>query len=193
MALSSLDPEEEEKVADLVRQHLDRKACLIEAPAFAGGLVGKILGALTRLVLCQRELAGQKPGRQRYAGDGAVSGLRVRIFFYFRETMAGALYSVPYRGKGSRLMVENANLVSTTPGRLSLNQFGKRMKWGSDSSAARAQIPHLTRSRLRDAGVTTDMAYWWAQFYRKEMQRVPDNPSASGRADLMERAWKLLQ
>lgn len=57
---------------------------------------------------------------------------------------------------------------------------------------ARARIATLTRSELEQGGVTLAMARDWRDFYRREMRRNPDNPSANGRADLMQRAVELL-
>ncbi len=50
----------------------------------------------------------------------------------------------------------------------------------------------LTREELEEAGVTLAMAQEWRGFYLNEMRRNPDNPSAAGRADLMQRAAELL-
>jgi hypothetical protein len=67
------------------------------------------------------------------------------------------------------------------------------MRWGSGHAEARARIQTLTRSELEQAGVTRSMAEQWRDFYRNEMVRNPNNPSAAGRADLMQRAVELLQ
>jgi len=47
----------------------------------------------------------------------------------------------------------------------------------------------LTREELERAGVTQQIAEAWRDFYRAEVLR---NPSARGRADLMQRAADLL-
>ena len=73
------------------------------------------------------------------------------------------------------------------------NEFGTRiMRWGTGDAAARERIATLTRDELERAGVTLAMAQEWRDFYRRELRRNPNNPSAAGRADLMERAVELL-
>jgi hypothetical protein len=73
------------------------------------------------------------------------------------------------------------------------NAFGTRiMRWGTGDAAARARMETLTREELVTAGVTLGMAREWREFYRRELLRNPANPSAAGRADLMQRAVELL-
>ena len=67
------------------------------------------------------------------------------------------------------------------------------MNWGSGDADALAQIPRLTRDRLIRDGVTQDIAKAWAKFYRNEVLRRLQNPSARGRAALMEAAARLLE
>jgi hypothetical protein len=74
-----------------------------------------------------------------------------------------------------------------------LRDFGQGMKWGSGDAAARAQISTLTREGLEQAGVTREIAEQCGRFYRNEALRVPSNPSATGRAELMEAAAELLK
>jgi hypothetical protein len=66
------------------------------------------------------------------------------------------------------------------------------MNWGTGNEAARAQIPALSRDALQSAGVTADIARARANFYANELMRNPGNPSAAGRADLMNAAADLL-
>lgn len=74
-----------------------------------------------------------------------------------------------------------------------LNEFGASvMRWGRGDAAARARIETLTRTELDRAGVTLEIAEAWREFYRAEVARNPRNPSARGRADLMNRATELL-
>lgn len=76
---------------------------------------------------------------------------------------------------------------------MSLREFGNKvMRWGSRNEAARERIATLTKEELQAAGVTREIAEAWRDFYRHEMKRMPDNPSAAGRADLMQRAVELL-
>ena len=71
------------------------------------------------------------------------------------------------------------------------------MQWGTGHAVARARMGTLTRVELQTAGVTAKMAREWRDFYRdfylEEMQRQPTNPSAQGRAELMQRALELLE
>ena len=76
---------------------------------------------------------------------------------------------------------------------MTLREFGQRvMRWGSGDTAARARISTLTRAELERAGLTREMAEAWRDFYRYESTRNPRNPSAAGRAALMQRAIELL-
>ncbi|WP_420878008.1 DUF4951 domain-containing protein [Sorangium cellulosum] len=66
-------------------------------------------------------------------------------------------------------------------------------QFGIYTHAARSQIPNMTREGLQRAGVTRNIAEAWAKFYRNETLRNPANPSAQGRAELMEAAVKILR
>ncbi|HEY8387204.1 MAG TPA: RHS repeat-associated core domain-containing protein, partial [Parasegetibacter sp.] len=80
-----------------------------------------------------------------------------------------------------------------TPNNMNLGEFGRNvMKWGSRNADARARINTLTKAELQANGVTKKMAEAWRDFYINEAKRVPSNPSAAGRADLMQRAVDLL-
>ena len=77
---------------------------------------------------------------------------------------------------------------------MTLREFGQRvMRWGTGDAAARARIQTLTREELAHAGLTRNLAEAWRDFYRYELHRNPSNPSAAGRAELMQRAVDLLQ
>jgi hypothetical protein len=79
------------------------------------------------------------------------------------------------------------------PGGVTVKEFGNKiMRWGTGSETARGRIASLTRQELEAAGVTREMAEAWRDFYRTEALRVPTNPSAPGRAELMQRAVELL-
>jgi RHS repeat-associated protein len=83
--------------------------------------------------------------------------------------------------------------VPQIPGGMSIAEFGKRvMRWGTGNTEARARIATLTKTELQAAGVTREIAETWRDFYMNEMKRVPNNPSAAGRAELMQRAVELL-
>ncbi len=77
---------------------------------------------------------------------------------------------------------------------MTLREFGQRvMRWGTGNDAARARIITLTREDLERVGLTWEIAEAWRDFYRHEILRNPQNPSAAGRAELMPRALELLQ
>jgi hypothetical protein len=81
-----------------------------------------------------------------------------------------------------------------TPRGITLREFGTQvMRWGSGDAAARARLRTLTREELERAGLSREMADAWRDFYRHELARNPSNPSAAGRAELMQRAVELLQ
>lgn len=79
------------------------------------------------------------------------------------------------------------------PAGITRNEFGARiMRWGPGNDSARERRATLTQGKLERAGVTLAMAQEWRDFCLSEMRRVPNNPSAAGRADLMPRAVELL-
>ena len=81
-----------------------------------------------------------------------------------------------------------------TPRGMTLREFGVRvMRWGTGDDAARERIRTLTREELAQVGLTQEMAAAWRDFYRQELDRNPRNPSAAGRAELMQRAVDLLR
>lgn len=80
------------------------------------------------------------------------------------------------------------------PRGMTLREFGNRvMRWGTGDREARVRMRTLTREELEQAGLTQEMAEAWRDFYRNEFARNPRNPSATGRAELMQRAVELLQ
>jgi len=79
------------------------------------------------------------------------------------------------------------------PQGMSNKAFGQLMRWGSGNDAALARIQTLTRTELEQAGVTKEIAKAWADFYRAVKLATPNNPSAAGRASLMDAAAKLLE
>jgi RHS repeat-associated protein len=84
--------------------------------------------------------------------------------------------------------------VPPLPAGMSSATFGKIMKWGTGNAEARAQIGRLSKEALERAGITREMALEWWRFYQKEALRNPANPTAAGRADLMEWVvWRLLR
>ena len=65
-------------------------------------------------------------------------------------------------------------------------EFGKLVKWGHGDQEARARILTVTRNEMEEKGVTRDIASAWRDGYRKVANETPSNPSAAGRADLMQ-------
>ena len=57
------------------------------------------------------------------------------------------------------------------------------MGWGTGDAEARARMETLTKEELEKNGVTKEMAEKWRDFYKQEIARNPNNPSAAGRAD----------
>jgi RHS repeat-associated protein len=81
-----------------------------------------------------------------------------------------------------------------TPNGMSMPDFGTNvMRWGRGTNAARERMYTLTRAELREAGVTPQIAREWRDLYVNEVVAHPANPSARGRAELMQRALELLQ
>ena len=81
-----------------------------------------------------------------------------------------------------------------TPRGITKNVFGEQvMRWGTKDAAARERMRTLTRAELVAAGVTAKTARDWAEFYENEIVRIPRNPSARGRAELMRYAQQLLE
>lgn len=80
------------------------------------------------------------------------------------------------------------------PEGLTQSQFGREvMKWGTGHAAARTRIRTITAEELKRQGVTVEMAKAWRDFYRSVAGEHPGNPSAAGRADLMEHVVHLLE
>jgi RHS repeat-associated protein len=79
------------------------------------------------------------------------------------------------------------------PKGMDMRQFEKLMNWGKNGSKVpREAIEGLNKEVLQKAGLTEKLARQWAEFYSREAARVPTNPSAPGRAELMEAAAKML-
>ena len=67
------------------------------------------------------------------------------------------------------------------------------MGWGRGNASARNQIGKISREYLEHHGITRETAEQWAKHYANEALRVPGNPSAAGRADLMRHVAALLK
>lgn len=84
---------------------------------------------------------------------------------------------------------------------MTARQFGDVIGWGSTNKAnpdgsalARARIdaPDLNAANLQARGVTAEMAQAWANGYTLEAGANPSNPSAAGRAELMDWVYQVL-
>jgi hypothetical protein len=67
------------------------------------------------------------------------------------------------------------------------------MKWGVGKDDAIDRMATISETELLQAGVTCDILREWRDFYVAEAARVPRNPTAAARADLMEYCLKLLK
>lgn len=84
--------------------------------------------------------------------------------------------------------------VPKLPNGMTPAQFGQEiMKWGTGHAAAESQIGKLDIDELYSAGLTAEIAAHWRDFYKAVCVRTPNNPSARGRAKLMEHVRILLE
>jgi hypothetical protein len=67
------------------------------------------------------------------------------------------------------------------------------MKWGVGKEDAIARAAMISEAELIQAGVTCDILREWRDFYVAEAARVPRNPTAAARAELMEHCLDLLK
>jgi len=81
---------------------------------------------------------------------------------------------------------------SNLPDGLSIADFGAAIGWGTGDDVALSRIENLRLSQLELIGLTVEQARNWSVAYRVVKELMPDNPSAYGRAELMEHAAKLL-
>src|SRR2546423_548009 len=87
-----------------------------------------------------------------------------------------------------------ALMRANLPPGVTLREFGQKlMRWGSGSQMARQRMATLAASQLQAAGLTAEMAENWALAYEIVARLMPDNPSATGRAELMRHAASLLR
>jgi len=82
--------------------------------------------------------------------------------------------------------------VPDTPGNRSLAEFGLAIGWGRGSAVARARMATISFRELEETGMTIDLAVAWRDFYDHVDRKFPDNPSAAGRRELMQRVIELL-
>lgn len=98
-----------------------------------------------------------------------------------------------YNGYLAAEMSGKVNAAHIIPPGITTSEFGTNiMKWGTGDAAARSRMQTLTREELEKSGVTKEMAEQWRDFYKTVKASNPENPSAQGRAELMQRAVDLL-
>jgi hypothetical protein len=73
-----------------------------------------------------------------------------------------------------------------------LREFGRMLGWGTGDAAARKRAAELTHSEVQAMELTVDIASAWREFYSRELERNPANPSAAGRIELMDRVLELI-
>ena len=78
------------------------------------------------------------------------------------------------------------------PGVKSLAEFGRIMAWGRGDEAARERAESITIAELRAMRMEANVARIWRDLYLREKARNPSNPSAAGRAELMQRVIDLV-
>ncbi len=83
--------------------------------------------------------------------------------------------------------------VPEVPAGMTTAAFGKLIDWEGSSAEAIERIGQVSADKLREAGVTAEMAEKWAEFYANEVMRNPGNRSAAGRADLMNHVADILR
>lgn len=84
--------------------------------------------------------------------------------------------------------------IPSLPEGMTASHFGHNvMAWGTGNEAAIARMATLTAEQLREAGITAEMAQNWLSFYQEVIRETPTNPSARGRARLMEYTLSLFK
>jgi hypothetical protein len=125
-----------------------------------------------------------------YRGDQIETTKRMA----FVAELGAYLISGVRSARGTQQGLGPKSTVPQTPSGMTLAKFGQQvMKWGRSGAEARARITTITREELESSGVTKQLAKAWRNFYQQEAIRNPGNPSAAGRAELMDHAVKLLK
>ena len=85
--------------------------------------------------------------------------------------------------------------VPPTPNNMILPEFGKSIiGWGAGPKDAEARLHNVSKSdvdKMKQQGVTLEMAQTWQKFYENETRRNPGNPTAPFRAQLMKKIVSL--
>lgn len=85
--------------------------------------------------------------------------------------------------------------IPATPNNMILPEFGKGIiGWGAGPKDAEVRFQRVTTAdveKMKQDGVTLEMAQAWQTFYENETQRNPGNPTAPFRAQLMKKIVSL--
>ncbi|MFI9459763.1 DUF4951 domain-containing protein [Acinetobacter sp. NPDC052428] len=85
--------------------------------------------------------------------------------------------------------------IPATPNNMILPEFGKGIiGWGAGSKDAQARFHTVNKvdvEKIKQHGVTLEMAQAWQTFYENETLRNPGNPTAPFRAQLMKKIVSL--
>ncbi len=79
----------------------------------------------------------------------------------------------------------------STPNGMTQSQFGKELVgWGKGPQGALDQLGNINASsvaKMRQGGLTKDMATQWRDFYKNEFTRNANNTTAANRVQLMDK------
>ncbi|WP_216940502.1 DUF4951 domain-containing protein [Acinetobacter sp. BY419] len=85
--------------------------------------------------------------------------------------------------------------IPATPNHMILPEFGKGIiGWGAGPKDAEARFLNITQAeveKMKQEGLTLEMAEAWQTFYENETLRNPGNPTAPFRAQLMKKIVSL--
>lgn len=81
--------------------------------------------------------------------------------------------------------------IPPTPHNMSLPEFGQGViGWGTGPQDAETRLNHVSKAdveKMKQVGLTVEIAKTWQNFYKNETQRNAGNPTAPLRAQLMKK------
>ncbi|EIM39281.1 hypothetical protein HADU_07942 [Acinetobacter sp. HA] len=81
--------------------------------------------------------------------------------------------------------------IPPTPHNMSLPEFSQGViGWGTGPQDAETRLNHVSKAdveKMKQAGLTVEIAKTWQNFYKNETQRNAGNPTAPLRAQLMKK------
>lgn len=81
--------------------------------------------------------------------------------------------------------------IPPTPHNMSLPEFGQGViGWGTGPQDAETRLKHVSKAdveKMKQVGLTVEIAKTWQNFYKNETQRNAGNPTAPLRAQLMKK------